>query len=58
METILKALYEAGLYCNPKKIHLFEAEINFFGYYVFSCGIKTDGQKVEWIVVRTTWLCP
>lgn len=33
VHTILLALREAGLYCNPKKMHLFQLEINFLGHH-------------------------
>jgi hypothetical protein len=50
VDTILGALRAAGLYCNPRKTHLFETEIDFLGHHVSSKGIEADGKKIERIV--------
>lgn len=50
MHTILVAICEAGLYCNPWKTHLFQVEIDFLGHHVSTRGIKADTSKVDRIV--------
>ena len=45
--TILKALREAQLYCNPKKTHLFLMEVNFLGHHISTQGIKADSKKTD-----------
>jgi hypothetical protein len=50
VDTILTALRAAGLYCNPRKTHLFETEIDFLGHHISPKGIEADGKKVERIV--------
>ena len=50
MEIILKALQDAGLYCNLEKTHPFETEIDFLGHYISEKGIEANGKKIECIV--------
>lgn len=55
VETILTALKEACLYCNLKKTHLFQTEIDFLGHHISTCGIEADGKKMAHIM---NWPCP
>jgi hypothetical protein len=55
VRTILAALCAAQLYCNPKKTHLFQLEINFLGHHIPSCGIEADSRKIDHI---TNWPRP
>ena len=45
--TILQALEDAKLYCNPNKTKLFCMEINFLGHQISCRGIKADKSKVD-----------
>ncbi|KAJ3576959.1 hypothetical protein NP233_g65 [Leucocoprinus birnbaumii] len=47
---ILKALQDAGLYCNLKKTKLFQTEVNFLGHHISRKGISPDDKKIERIV--------
>ena len=42
VHTILQALEEAKLYCNPKKTRLFCMEIHFLGHWISCRGIEPD----------------
>ena len=47
--TILKALEDAKLYCNPKKTKLFCKEIHFLGHWISNRGIEPDEGKADQI---------
>ena len=47
--SILQALEDAKLYCNPNKTRLFCKEIHFLGYQISCRGIKPNEGKVDWI---------
>jgi hypothetical protein len=44
---ILKALEDAGLYCNLKKMKLFQHEVHFLGHIVNQDSILLDDKKVK-----------
>jgi hypothetical protein len=48
--TILAALRAAQLYCNPRKTHLFQMEIDFLGHHISMRGIEADSKKTDRIV--------
>ena len=45
--TILNALKENKLYCNPKKTKLFGTEIQFLGHRISENGIEVDEEKTD-----------
>jgi hypothetical protein len=47
---ILKALQDAGLYCNLKKTKLFQQEVHFLGHIISQKGISPDDKKVKRII--------
>ena len=47
VRTILQALEDAKLYCNPKKTKLFCTEIIFLGHQISARGIEPDEGKVD-----------
>jgi len=47
---ILQALWDACLYVNPHKMHLFCLEINFLGHHISACGIEADSKKANRIL--------
>jgi hypothetical protein len=47
VRTILQALEEAKLYCNPKKTKLFCHEIHFLGHRISARGIEPDEGKAD-----------
>lgn len=47
VRTILTALKENSLYCNPKKTKLFSTEIRFLGHRVSARGIEADKGKAD-----------
>ena len=47
VRTILQALENAKLYCNPKKTKLFCTEIHFLGHRISSRGIEPDEGKAD-----------
>ncbi|KAJ3553691.1 hypothetical protein NP233_g12588 [Leucocoprinus birnbaumii] len=49
-QLILKALQDAGLYCNLKKTKLFQTNVNFLGHNISRKGISPDDKKIERIV--------
>ena len=49
VRTILNALENAKLYCNPKKTKLFCTEIHFLGHRISTRGIEPDEGKADWI---------
>ena len=49
VRTILSALKENSLYCNPKKTKLFSREIRFLGHRVSAKGIEADEGKADHI---------
>ena len=53
--TILNALKENKLYCNPKKTKLFCTEIRFLGHRISSSGIEADEGKADRV---TNWPVP
>jgi len=50
VRTILQALKDTRLYCNPKKSKLFCMEINFLGHHISLQGIEADKSKIEHIL--------
>jgi hypothetical protein len=48
--TILQALREARLYCNPKKTTLFCTELDFLGHHISACGIEANSNKADRIL--------
>jgi hypothetical protein len=50
VRTILRALQEAGLYCNLKKTKLFCTEIDFLGHTISADGIRANNRKAEKII--------
>ena len=50
VRTILQALEDAKLYCNPKKTKLFCTEVNFLGHRISTRGIEPDEGKAEKII--------
>ncbi|KAJ3575561.1 hypothetical protein NP233_g1018 [Leucocoprinus birnbaumii] len=46
-QLILKALQDAGLYCNLKKTKLFQTEVNFLGHYISRNGISPDDKRLN-----------
>jgi hypothetical protein len=55
VDTILLALQQHKLYCNPKKTKLFCTEIRFLGHCISKHGIEVDEGKVDRI---TDWPTP
>ena len=55
VRTILQALEDAKLYCNPKKTKLFCTEILFLGHRISTRGIEPDEGKADRI---KTWPTP
>jgi RNase H-like domain found in reverse transcriptase/Reverse transcriptase (RNA-dependent DNA polymerase)/Integrase zinc binding domain len=55
VRTILQALEDAKLYCNPKKTRLFCSEILFLGHRISTKGIEPDEGKADHI---KTWPTP
>ena len=55
VKTILQALKDAHLYCNPKKSKLFCDEIYFLGHKISQQGIEADTSKMDKI---TEWPIP
>lgn len=57
VETILKALREASLYCSLKKTQLFCSSIEFLGHRISAEGIQADASKAakisSWPVPKT-----
>ena len=53
--TVLNALREHKLYCNPKKTKLFCTEIRFLGHRISSTGIEADEGKADRV---TNWPTP
>jgi Reverse transcriptase (RNA-dependent DNA polymerase) len=55
--TVLQALSDAQLYCNPNKTYLYRHEINFLGHNISERGIEADSSKtncvLEWPVPKT-----
>ena len=47
MRSILEALEEAKLYCNPKKTKLFCSEVHFLGHRISTRGIEPDEGKAD-----------
>jgi hypothetical protein len=47
VRTILRALQDNKLYCNPKKTKLFATEIRFLGHRVSAKGIEADEGKAD-----------
>ena len=47
VRTILQALEDAKLYCNPKKTKLFATEILFLGHRISARGIEPDEGKAD-----------
>ena len=47
VRTILQALEDAKLYCNPKKTKLFCTEIHFLGHRISARGIEPDEGKAD-----------
>ena len=47
VSTILQALADHKLYCNPKKTKLFSTEIRFLGHRVSGRGIEVDEGKAD-----------
>ncbi|KAH7923201.1 hypothetical protein BV22DRAFT_1015836, partial [Leucogyrophana mollusca] len=47
VQTVLKALCTASLFCSPKKTLLFCAELNFLGHHISQHGIEADISKVQ-----------
>ncbi len=47
VQTILQALADNKLYCNPKKTKLFTTEIRFLGHRISAKGIEADEGKVD-----------
>ncbi|KAJ3568702.1 hypothetical protein NP233_g5537 [Leucocoprinus birnbaumii] len=52
---ILKALQDAGLFCNLKKTKLFQTEVHFLGHIINRDGIYPDNKKIERI---SNWPTP
>jgi hypothetical protein len=50
VRTILTALSENSLYCNPKKTKLFSTEIQFLGHRISAKGIEADEGKADRII--------
>lgn len=50
VQTILKALKDNSLYCNPKKTKLFCTEIHFLGHRMSVKGIEADEGKADHII--------
>jgi hypothetical protein len=50
MCLILKVLQDAGLYCNLKRMKLFQQEVHFLGHIISQKGISPDNKKAERIV--------
>ena len=55
VKTILQALKDACLYCNPKKSTLFCDKIHFLGHNISRQGIEADTSKMDKI---TGWPIP
>ena len=60
--TILQALKDACMYCNPKKLKLFCTEILFLGHRISEQGIEANKSKTEkimsWPVLKSaTQVC-
>jgi len=49
-QTILNALREASLYCNPKKCNFFLLELDFLGHHISARGIEANNEKVKRIL--------
>lgn len=47
VRTILQALKDNKLHCNPKKTKLFSMEIRFLGHRISSKGIEADEGKAD-----------
>jgi hypothetical protein len=47
VRTILAALRGSQLYCNPRKTHLFETEVDFLGHHISAQGIEADTKKTD-----------
>ena len=47
VRSILQALEDAKLYCNPKKTKLFCSEVNFLGHRISARGIEPDEGKAD-----------
>jgi len=50
VSTILQALWDARLYVNPEKTHLFCLEINFLGHHISPQGMEADPKKADCIL--------
>ena len=50
VRTILQALKDARLYCNPKKTKLFCTEIDFLGHHISARGIEASTSKTDRIM--------
>jgi hypothetical protein len=50
VRTILAALRGSQLYCNPRKTHLFETEVDFLGHHISAHGIEADTKKTDRII--------
>jgi hypothetical protein len=50
VSTILEAMRDNKLYCNPKKTKLFCTEIRFLGHRISSKGIEADEGKTDQII--------
>src|SRR6266702_8086389 len=55
--TILQALADNKLYCNPKKTKLCATEIHFLGHRITAKGIEADEGKADWVVNWPTPSC-
>jgi len=58
IRLVLNALWEAKLYCNPKKCHFYLLEMDFLGHHISARGIEANNSKVDkilnWPVPRNT----
>jgi len=55
VHAMLQAPWNAQLYVNLDKTHLFCTEINFLGQHISTCGIEVDTKKINHIL---SWPIP
>jgi RNase H-like domain found in reverse transcriptase/Reverse transcriptase (RNA-dependent DNA polymerase) len=57
IDTVIKALQKARLYCNPNKCKFFQEEVDFLGHHISQRGIKPNSSKIDkvlnWPVLKS-----
>ena len=58
IDTVMKALQKAQLYCNPNKCKFFQEEVDFLGHHISQCGIEPNSLKIDkvlnWPIPKST----